>query len=564
VEAVTAALAAAVAALAFPGPTAPLLPENAEPRLELEVSDPSPVIGAVTAVEVRLRVSAPPQWGPPRLLASAGNIGPLVASTAGDNSFLARYEPPADRFPQVALLVAELAPPPGSWPGRSALQLLALPLRAPASPAFRTDPGAQVTVLVADRSFGPVIADGTGQVRVTVLVPPGTRTATARSVNTFGKATEQQVDLAPPPFRRLMVLAPTSLQAGAIEEIRVAAVSASGEPLDPARIGLHGSLGRAHPLGGAPGLARFLVRAPASLDARALRLTAVVRGEPETEQEVHIPLRPGPVAELIIRAEHTRLPARSAQPADVFVIGRDAQGNPAPAGNAGVYVDGRRRPGRPLDDGRLLARVDLPPAGRSVLVEAVLPGAYGRQRLTVQELVEGPRVALPDPDRSIAPRVAVLLARGRSFGFGVGVEALTRWRRLPAAMQAGLTLGYLGRRLRVSDGFGFSEVALDEGLLLGVARWRWRARPHIDVSPLGGVGLALVQGRNQQQGYTLKGRDWAPTLTAGVELALRMPAGAPTLTTRYLYTPLGRMSNADVYAGNAGGVVFELGYRVGL
>jgi hypothetical protein len=270
------------------------------------------------------------------------------------------------------------------------------------------------------------------------------------------------------------------------------------------------------------------------------------------------------VAELIIRAEHTRSPARSVQPADVFVIGRDAQGNPAPAGNAEVYVDGRRRPGRPLDDGRLLARVDLPPAGRSVLVEAVLPGAYGRQHLTVPELVEGPRLALPDPDRSIAPRVAVLLARGRSFGFGVGVEALTRWRRLPAAMQAGLTLGYLGRRLRVSDGFGFSEVALDEGLLLGVARWRWRARPHIDVSPLGGVGLALVQGRNQQQGYTLKGRDWAPALTAGVELALRMPAGAPTLTTRYLYTPLGRMSNADVYAGNAGGVVFELGYRVGL
>ena len=438
-EAVTAAVAAAVAALALPGARwrrSP--PDSAEPRLELEVSDPSPVIGAVTAVEVRLRVSAPPQWGPPRLLASAGKIGPLVASTAGDNSFLARYELPADRFPQVALLVAELPAPPGSWPGRSALQLLALPLRAPASPAFRTDPGAQVTVLVADRSFGPVIADGTGQVRVTVLVPPGTRTATARSVNTFGKATEQQVDLAPPPFRRLMVLAPTSLQAGAIEEIRVAAVSASGEPLDPARIGLHGSLGRAHPLGGAPGLARFLVRAPASLEARALRLTAVVRGEPETEQEVHIPLRPGPVAELIIRAERTRLPARSAQPADVFVIGRDAQGNPAPAGDAEVYVDGRRSPGRAA--GRRAAAGPGRPAaaaGRSVLVEAVLPGAYGRQELTVQELVEGPRVALPDPDRSIAPRVAVLLARGRSFGFGAGVEALTRWRRLPAGDAGG-------------------------------------------------------------------------------------------------------------------------------
>jgi hypothetical protein len=199
-----------------------------------------------------------------------------------------------------------------------------------------------------------------------------------------------------------------------------------------------------------------------------------------------------------------------------------------------------------------------------VLVEAVLPGAYGRQELTVQELTGGGRVPLADPDRSIAPRVALLLARGRSFGFGAGIEALTRWRELPASVQIGLALDYLGRRLRLADGFGFSDVALDEGMLLGVTRWRWRARPRLDVSPLAGVGLALVQGSNRQLGYTLRGRAWAPALTAGVELALRLPAGAPTLTTRYLYTPLGRMSNADVYAGNAGGVVFELGYRVGL
>ena len=212
----------------------------------------------------------------------------------------------------------------------------------------------------------------------------------------------------------------------------------------------------------------------------------------------------------------------------------------------------------------MLAQVVPPDAGRTVVVEAVLPGAYGRQELTVQELVGTGRAPLPDPDRSIAPRVAVLLARGRSFGFGAGVEALARWRQLPASVQAGVALGYLGRRLRVGDGFGFSEVALDEGLLLGMARWRWRARPRVDVSPLAGAGVALVQGSNRQMAYTLRGRDWAPALTTGVELAVRLPAGAPTLTTRYLYTPLGRMSNGDVYAGNAGGVVFELGYRVGL
>ncbi len=551
------------AAIALPAPLA-ALPDRQEPRLELEASDPSPVIGAVTAVEVRLRImGAPPGWGPPRLLASAGKVGPLVA--AGADSFLARYELPSGRFPQVALLVAELPPPPSTWPGRPAQQLLSLPLRAPASPAFRTDPGAQVTVQVADRSFGPVIADGSGQVRVTVLVPPGTRTATARSVNSFGKATEQQVDLAPPPFRRLMVLAPPTLQAGATEEIRVAAVSAGGELLDPGRVGLHGSLGRAHPLGGAPGLARFLVRAPASLEARALRLTAVVRGEPETEQEVYIPLRPGPVAQLIIRAERTRLPPKSKQPADVFVIGRDAQGNPAPAGVGravrrrpappGTAAGGRARAGPGCPTGMPAERWWSRPSCRG-------PMGARSSRCRSWSAPAGRRCPIP-----IAASLRGSRCCWRAAAASASVPVWRRWR-------AGASCRPRSRRgspWAISAG-GFASPMASASRRWRSTRaccWAWRAGA-------GGPGHGWTSAPSPApvwrwcRGAT--GR-WAtpcgaatgrPALTTGVELALRLTAGAPTLTTRYLYTPLGPMSNGDVYAGNAGGVVFELGYRVGL
>ena len=163
--------------------------------------------------------------------------------------------------------------------------------------------------------------------------------------------------------------------------------------------------------------------------------------------------------------------------------------------------------------------------------------------------------------------MAVLLAPRRSFGFGAGVEALARWRRLPAVgAERGCRWATSGGGCGVADASGFSEVALDEGLLLGMARWRWRARPAAGRQPPGAApGLALVQGRNRQLGYTLVGRDWAPALTAGVELAAAAAGGRPDPHHALPAThPSAACRTPTSTPGNAGGVVFELGYRVGL
>ena len=295
----------------------------------------------------------------------------------------------------------------------------------------------------------------------------------------------------------------------------------------------------------------------------------MVRGEPEAESEVHVPLRAGPVAELVVRLERTRVRPGASEPVDVFIIGRDAEGNPAPATAVEVYVDGQRARGRPLADGRVVTQLwpAKPARGAAgkLVIEAVLPGAYRREEIA---LAAGPvpvvRPVLADPDRSLTPWLGVLVARGNSLGIALGLDASARTRWLPRRLEAGLSLGYLGRRLRVDDGQGFSEVALDQGLLLGMLRWRWRARPRLDVIPVGGVGLSLVRGRSRQFGHSLVGWGWTPAVTAGAELGARLAGGSATLTGRYLHVPLGRMSNADRYAGNGGGVVIELGYRVGL
>jgi hypothetical protein len=105
---------------------------------------------------------------------------------------------------------------------------LAVRLRAAASPAFHTDPGAKVTVKVGDKEFGPVIAPADGNVRVPVVVPPGIAFALARSVNRHGKASQQFLDLKIPPAQRALVVAPEKLAAGSAAEVAVLAVDPNG------------------------------------------------------------------------------------------------------------------------------------------------------------------------------------------------------------------------------------------------------------------------------------------------------------------------------------------------
>jgi hypothetical protein len=206
--------AAGMVATADPGSSTPPAPASSVSHNNLDLGlvmslERSPLVLGVDQ-EVMLRVSLPDEV--------AGDMGRVtIRTTAGeiidiarDNSrtMSARWVLPTRRFPQGAIVIAktdDTAP---------RMSVLFVPLPAVASPAFHTDPGAEVSLRVGGQLFGPKRANAVGDVRVPVIVPPGVDLAVALSKNDHGKTAEETLNLGHPPFQRMMLLTPMSASFG--------------------------------------------------------------------------------------------------------------------------------------------------------------------------------------------------------------------------------------------------------------------------------------------------------------------------------------------------------------
>src|SRR6185436_11657844 len=126
----------------------------------------------------------------------AGHLGPWEASADG---WVARYEPPKENYPQVAMIaVADRT--------RSAdIAVGTLPLYGNVSFPVRGIPDGAVSVTVGSETFGPVTANAEGKARVPIVVPPGVSTGTVKSVSGVQKD-EQPLDLRLPAFQRVAIL----------------------------------------------------------------------------------------------------------------------------------------------------------------------------------------------------------------------------------------------------------------------------------------------------------------------------------------------------------------------
>jgi hypothetical protein len=400
---------------------------------------------------------------------------------------------------------------------------------------------------------------------VSVVVPPGVTAGLARSVGRNGQATEQTVDLDPPVFPRVLILRPDALAAGAVAEIAVFAVDPSGVPAESTSIILQCSCGRPQPLGGEPGTNRFLIRAPASTAEGRLFVTAILRGQPETETEAGVPLVPAPAAELVLHPDRAHLPIGSGIDLRVFVTARDLYGNPARLDQVELFVDGLAAQKRTLPDGRVIAVVPAPEryGGRDrVQIEAVLDGSYAHQEVPLSFLGEDDGVA-GDPAATLTPRLGLLWSFAHGPGAAISVEALHRSPWGSPRLELGVTVGYLRGGVTASDTFGVSDVVIDEAPLLAVLRWRvLRGRP-IELGLGGGAGVALARATLTSMGTKVTGQATALALQGSADVGLRVRGGRLLVGGRYLHTHLGRLSSGDVVAGNSAGLVVEAGYRVG-
>ncbi|WIG97276.1 hypothetical protein [Myxococcus sp. SDU36] len=160
-----------------------------------------------TDAPVTLKVQVPAGTGPLHAAASTGTFA--SNRVEGGAVRLFDWRPPSVRYPQVAVLLfwtdapAADAPPP--------VTVVRLPLVGLTELDVATAAGAHVEVEVANRRFGPVRANGRGQARVPIEVPPGVRQA--RVLATRGTLrTDATVPLDPPPDSPLAaVLTPPAL-----------------------------------------------------------------------------------------------------------------------------------------------------------------------------------------------------------------------------------------------------------------------------------------------------------------------------------------------------------------
>ncbi len=379
------------AAPTTPGPT----PEPALPLATTIAMTPARAalkLGVDKEVDVLIDLSGPDaaRFVPLRALATVGTIDAPLPGAPGH--FTARYHPPADRFPQVALLVVEF--------GAGAARLhcaTRIALEGATLFPFHTSGGASVTMRVGDRQFGPVVADRQGHVEIPIDVPPGVRKAEARAVDRSGGTRATEVDLQLPQFPRVLVLAPASLEVGSFTEIIVSALDENGAPAPAGQLTLAASAGLAHPLGGPPGEARFLFEAPVHVGVGAVALSAVAPGTGTAtggRAELVIPLHAAPASQLSIASSDRWLIVGDPRPIALSISSRDRFGNPTSAADVFVRVDGRPTPVVVTPAGAATFSV-LPPAkydGReNVMVDATLGEVVAAQPLHV---TGGPPVRL--------------------------------------------------------------------------------------------------------------------------------------------------------------------------
>jgi hypothetical protein len=375
----------AIALLAAPGARGADAPEPPAPATTATLSPARSrlLLGTDAEVTVNLEVTGPElrAFTPLRVFATVGALE-MPRTTGTPGRYTARYLVPPERFPQVALLVVEL----GS--GLRRIHAAArITLDGSTVFPFHTSAGTSVTMRVAGRQFGPVVADRQGRVEIPIQVPPGVRTGIARAVDHAGSARETEVDLQLAPFPRLVVLAPTALDAGSFAEIVVLAVEPDGAPIAAGQLTMGASAGLLHPLGAGPsGEARFLFEAPRRVGSGALAITATAAGPTPARADLAIPLRAGATARLVMSPSSDRLIVGEHQTMRVAIVAQDAFGNPTSSLGVSVTVDGALRPAAVGVDGTASVTLSAPEKfdGRErAIVEATLGNLRASETIRV-------------------------------------------------------------------------------------------------------------------------------------------------------------------------------------
>jgi hypothetical protein len=136
----------------------------------LRISADPPRLSLGTEPAAELHVATPPGVEDLELSASVGRVDAVRRLPGG--GFAARWRPPAERVPQVAIVAAQARTARGVEDG-----WLAIPVSGRGEAKVHGEPGSLVTLRVGERTFGPATTGPDGVAVVPVIVPPGVREA---------------------------------------------------------------------------------------------------------------------------------------------------------------------------------------------------------------------------------------------------------------------------------------------------------------------------------------------------------------------------------------------------
>lgn len=565
-----------------PPPPAPPSHHSIDLGLLVSLSQPSLVLGVDqdVAVHVTLPQAAQGPLGKVTLKSSTGDVIDLARDN--DRAMSARWVLPSRRFPQGAVLVAS------TEDGR--LGALCVPLPAVASPAFHTDPGAEVTLTVAGRVFGPKRANAQGDVRVPVVVPPGVPMALATSKNEHGKTAEETMDLGHPPFARVLIWAPPTTTLGIPTQAWVFALDSAARPA------AHGSLSLrwiaktqtggttpprwAVPLEGGPGWTRFLFEPPTAppngkvtlqaFDEPATRVAKAAADESPPRAEAELTVLAGPPARYVMIPNRSHIAVGTAQTLTVVVRAEDAFGNPTSALGVKLYVDGAPANNVTELDGPV--RLVVPAPRTRVRPPRLRIEAIGKHAYAIHEVVvDGVASPVSEPNEERVPYDGALMLRAgsvwsRDAGTGMaawleGAFAFRRMQGWPPNLFITATVGYLGRTRALSSSEGLSRLAMHAvPTLVGVA-WHLQPWRGVDTSLGVATGGARVELQTKTLGEVTTGGAWVLALRVCGEVALGTGAYQLALGLSYAQIPGTQLSSQDVLRGNLGGWDLGMGGR---
>lgn len=340
------------------------------------------------------------------VITNAGTVTPPRQDADDPSRWRATYLAPEAWHPQVAIVVVT-----AKVDGQPRFAWTRLLLIGKGTVAVRERPGVRVSLEVAGRRYGPVVADAGGIARVPVEVPPG------YDVARYGR---RQLPIGVVPFSRAL-LVPEARRVHADEpadtRVLVFAVDERGRPLaDAGHVRLTaeaGSLGPLVPL--EPGVLAARYRPPTTPEA-SVTLRAFLRGDEAHASEERLEIVPGVPAKLSLLFSRPRYVAGE-PPLTLQVRVLDRRGVATGSGTVVLDVkDGLLGEPDPISPGVVEVKVrpsDTLPAHRTLRVEARV---VSNQREPLVAHAELPLLPAAPASIDIVPLAARLDADGETRG----------------------------------------------------------------------------------------------------------------------------------------------------